>query len=254
MVFLMTDGLDGVGKGEVLSAIVEYERETGRRTFDCNNWWGDLNNPSFDYNPRASDIPKGSLLISAEPTFAGIGRRIRSEYISKNKRDYDPRVIAEAYALDRHELYTTTLLPVLSRGDDVIQSRGVVTSLVYQMLDSADRSTQGGMDVSEIMDLAGNKFALSHVPTVLVIPTITDIDGLMARLDTREKKDNAIFETLDFQRRLKPLYESAWLREIFESRGCSVEFIDAGISVVETRRQAVEVWKLYKRREDNEQK
>ena len=242
--FVMTDGLDGVGKGEVISAILGYELLQDRNYFDCTKWWGDLNNQKHDFNPVPSQISPGSLIVSAEPTFAGIGRRIRAEYIFKNGRDYDPRVIAEAYALDRHELYTTTLLPCLERGDDIIQSRGFVTSLVYQMLDSANRSSLQ-MTAKEIMDLPGNKFALSHMPTVLIIPTVHDIDGLMKRLEAREKKDDAIFETVEFQRRIKPVYESSWLAEIFTSRGCSVEYIDAGVSVGETRKQAVDIWKKY---------
>jgi hypothetical protein len=64
----------------------------------------------------------------------------------------------------------------------------------------------------------------------------------MRRLKEREsiKDDNCIFENLDFQAKLKPFFEDEWLKEIFESRGTKVEYLDAGISKKETRKQRQE--------------
>ncbi len=243
--FVIVDGLDGVGKGEVIRAIVEYEQGCGRSIFDVNSWWGtDLSVlPLRDYNPRVKEIVDDPLIVTSEPTFAGVGRRIRLEYIYRNTRDYDPRVIAEAYALDRHELYTTTIVPFLELGLDIIQSRGIITSLVYQIFDSQSRSAVG-ITIDELLALPGNAYAMRFAPSLLIIPTVLDFDLLQQRLALREKKDNAIFESVEFQRQLKPVYESAWLRELFENAGSKVAYLDAGMSVEETRRQAVELWKM----------
>lgn len=245
--FGMICGLDGVGKGESIDAIAKLETDRGRIIFDVNIWWGTdlISLPLHDYNPRLDDFKDHNLLITSEPTYAGIGRRIRTEYIRKNGRDYDPRLIAEAYALDRRELYQTTIIPARLSGIDILQSRGVVTSLVYQLLDIQERG--GGKDIiNEILDLPGNRLAMisAHAPTLLLIPTVENVDSLAERLRARtDKRDDAIFETVEFQRKLKGIYESVWLKELFENVGTKVVYIDAGISVEHTRSEAIRVWK-----------
>src|SRR3989344_7252850 len=148
----MIDGLDGIGKGTIIDAIKEFELENRRNLFDVNKWWGtDLNiSPARDYNPRLTDFCseyiKYGLLVTSEPTFSGIGRRIRNEYIKKNNRDYNPWLIAQAYALDRYELYTTTVIPARENEINILQSRGVVTSIVYQKIDIEERGATFGID------------------------------------------------------------------------------------------------------------
>lgn len=98
------------------------------------------------------------------------------------------------------------------------------------------------MSIEEIVNMEGNRFCLKHGPNLLIIPTIHDAEALMARLRSREKKDNAMFENLAFQLRIKPMYEGDTLREIFERLETIVRYIDAGISVEESKRQAVAVF------------
>jgi len=68
---------------------------------------------------------------------------------------------------------------------------------------------------------------------------------LIRRLEKRTKKDDAIFENKEFLKRAKIPYESDWLRKIFEDHGTQVTYLDAGISVEESRRQAIEIWKKF---------
>lgn len=242
----MIGGLDGVGKGTANQAIVDFEREREMVIFDVNAWWGtNLEVPPLhDYNPREKDFRDHNVLVTSEPTYAGVGRIIRKEYIRNNGRDYDPRLIANAYALNRYELYTTTIMPARETGLDIVQSRGI-ESLVYQLLDIRER--EGESDILDyILNLPGNRLAMTraNAPSLLLIPTVTDIDALAERLRARgEKRDDAIFENVAFQRRLKPLYESGWFRKLFEDIGTEVRFIDAGVSVEHTKEQAVKVWK-----------
>lgn len=245
--FCMIDGLDGVGKGAAIYAIAEFEIARGRRLFDVNVWWGTNldSNPTHDYNPREADFSGHEVLVTSEPTYAGIGRRIRAEYIRKNGRDYDPRLIAEAYALDRKELYQTTVIPAREASIDVAQSRGVSTSLAYQLLDIGDRS--GGSSIlDEIMNLPGNRLSMepANAPTLLLVPTVNDMDSLAERLRVRtDKRDEAIFEEVEFQRRLKEIYEAEWFRRLFEDIGTKVVYIDAGVSISHTRAEAVRTWR-----------
>ena len=246
--FVMIDGLDGVCKGAAVDAIVDYEKFNKVRieVFDINEWWGtDLRNiPLHDYNPRLRDFDGCNVLVSSEPTYAGIGRRIRTEYTKKNGRKYNPRLIASAYALDRYELYTTTIIPARTKGIDVIQSGGVVTNIVYQMLDIANRG--GSKDsLNKILNLPGNKLAMSsdNAPTLLLILTDSCIRSLAKIPRDKIKADNAISEAEDFQRSIKLHYESKCLRKLFEDRGTEVKYVDAGISLDHTKAEAVRVWK-----------
>jgi thymidylate kinase len=247
--FTIIDGLDGVGKGEVLNAIVDYLEKEGYRVFDLHDYWNehnlhpDFTNPIFKEKPNPYYVPIDSfdILISSEPTYSITGIAIRNEVITKNNRDYSARATADCYSLDRLILYKRVILPALEANKIIIQSRSVSSSIVYQPIQS---TVQGEipLTIDDIIKLEGNNFALEHAPDLFIIPTIKDVEQIMKRLDARNKKDDAVFENLDFQLKLKPLYESKQLRDIFESRGTIVKYLDAGISIEDTRRQAVDIF------------
>jgi len=136
----MIDGLDGLGKGVIIDAIRESLQEKKLKIFDLETFWKkyndhpDFENTHFGNKPNSFFVDSDSfdVLLSAEPTFVGVGSAIRFEAIAKNKRPYDAKTIAEMYALDRLILYQRVILPLLKKGKIIIQSRGVITSLVYQ--------------------------------------------------------------------------------------------------------------------------
>lgn len=244
--FTMIDGLDGVGKGTAIRAIVDFCVSLGKRPLDLDEFWK-INHFHPDFENLAStyyvDINSFDFVISSEPTYCGIGRAIREEVISKSSRKYSARSTAECYSLDREILYKRVLLPALANGKIVIQSRSVSTSLAYQYL----QAKENGEDFSKesIMGLEGNDFALSYPFGLFIIPTIKDVASLMQRLQNREKKDDCAFENIDFQLKLKEIYESEEYRSIFESRETKIEYIDAGVSIEETKRQAVQAFREY---------
>ena len=248
--FVVVDGLDGVGKGVVLDAIVNYHKHYGRKVLDLQKpetgfWIKHRVHPTFteDSWGEGSVIPWDNfdVLVSAEPTFAGIGAAIRNEVIAKNGRDYSAHITADLYSLDRLVLYKKIILPALERGKTIIQSRSVSTSIVYQPMQKLLEGEQP-LTIDDVLALEGNRFALEHAPDALIIPTVKDVDEVMRRLAGREKDDDCEFENPEFQRKIKPLYEGEILRDIFESRGTSVMYLDAGISIVESKRQAVEMY------------
>ena len=249
--FTVIDGLDGIGKGEVLKAIALYLESLGMRVFNVEDYWQTNHiHPEFEqrthgkrFNTAFFNLDDFDVLLTSEPTHTGIGRQIRYEMIANNGRSYSAHATAEAYALDRLILYKRVLLPALRAGKHIVQGRSFSTSIVYQRMQAQEQHER--LALEEIMGLEGNAFALQYAPDLLIIPTIKDVTDITKRLEGRDKRDDAMFETLPFQLQLKPFYEGAELREIFEQQGTGVEYIDAGISVAATRQQAVEVyWKV----------
>ncbi len=230
-IFVVVDGIDGVGKGVPLRIFAEEARRDGKEVFDVHEFWREN-----DYNPSLVDISSADVIMTSEPTFAGIGRHIRTELIGKNGRSYDPRTVAEAYALDRRILYERLVLPALEAGVHVFQSRSLSTTLVYQRQSAEDAGLPFSTD--EILAIPGNAFCFSHPMDHLVIPTIQDADEAMRRLDGRLKADDCEFEVPEFQRKINPHYRSDELRLLFEGQGVRVTYIDAGRTLADTENQA----------------
>ena len=84
--FIMIDGLDGVGKGVVQKAFIDL---IPGRTFDIHAFWDkhklhpDFENKFFGEkpNPVFVDLSGFDVLLSSEPTWAGVGLAIREEVI-----------------------------------------------------------------------------------------------------------------------------------------------------------------------------
>jgi thymidylate kinase len=248
--FIVIDGLDGIGKSVVLDAIVDYLKDKGQRILDLHKYWEeygfhpDFSNPKFheQANKYYVNLDDYDVIYSSEPTHVGIGKVIRQEVIAHNGRPYHANLTAECYSTDRLVLYKRVILPVLSAGKTIIQSRSVSTSIVYQPIQS-ELQKEDSLTVKEVLALQGNKLALDNAPDLLIIPTIKDVNILFERLAGRTKDDNCNFEKLKFQEKVKPLFEGKKLRRIFEKRGSVVKYLDAGISIEATKKQAVDLYK-----------
>ncbi|MEK6826696.1 MAG: hypothetical protein AABX90_03635, partial [Nanoarchaeota archaeon] len=95
----------------------------------------------------------------------------------------------------------------------------------------------------ELLSIEGNKFQLENGPSLIIIPTINNTEEVIKRLTLRLKNDNSKFEKLEFQKKLKPLYESKWLKDLLESNNIKVRYLDVGNSLESTRNQAITLWK-----------
>lgn len=244
--FTVVDGLDGVGKGIVLEAILQALEEKGKRVFSLDHYWRNQRcHPDFDKTCRSDayvSLNDFDVLLSSEPTYTQIGLAVREEIARKNTgRPYTAAFTAQMFAADRFVLHRRVLLPALAAGKHVLQSRSVSTSLVYQ----TNQELVSGEDVLRVEDILGfygNSFCLENGPNLLIIPTIQNVAEVLRRLEAREKKDDAIFEDFAFQFKIKPYYEGEELRKIFEDKGTVVRYLDAGVSIEETQRQAREIY------------
>lgn len=231
--FVMFDGLDGSGKGTLVSALKQYFFEKRVRVFDLRDHWKE-----HDTIPEIEELKDYEVIISGEPTHALIGKVIREELIKKtHQRTYSGLSTAHAFALDREILYKKLLIPALREGKTILQERGVVTSLVYQPV-QLEKIT-----LRDIILLPGNTLALKTAPDLLVITTLKP-ETAMKRLKARTKQDDAIFENILFQRKIDERYTSEWLRKLFESQGSKVIYFDTDDpkTIEQSSREIIELW------------
>ena len=186
--------------------------------------------------------------MTAEPTFEGIGKVIREEIIAKNGRQYSAEIQMQMYSGNRLVQMRRVVIPALLHGINVLQSRCCAATLTYQSLTAEEQNRNAEEIRKRILEHEGNILQLEYRPDLMLIPTIQSVDTLMDRIEERgrtRKDDNSEFENAAFQGKLKPLYESDWLREIFTSKGTQIAYLNAGISEAATKEQAVEVYRSF---------
>ncbi len=229
--YIMVDGLDGSGKGTVVSAFKEFFEKEGKKIFDLREYWKENNDI-----PEIDEVMKYDVICSAEPTFSMVGKVIREEMIRTNNRSYSGMSTAQAFALDREILYKKLLLPAKKEGKIIIQERGITTSLVYQPVQNEK------IQLKEIINIPGNKLAIKNSPDALIIVNV-EPEVAIERLALREKKDDAIFENLVFQRKVQRRFESDWMKKLFSHYDCKVIYLDTNppLTVEDTKNKVVEI-------------
>ncbi len=226
---IMIDGIDGSGKGVATDAVRDFLVKQGKKLLDLRSYWKE-----HDGFP---DISSYDAIIATEPTFTNIGYKIRFDMV-QNKGKYTNKEIAIAYSDDRKELYEKVVVPAKQQGKTVVQERGVVASLVYQPLMS-------GLDLDFVMKLDGNAFCLKHLPDILIIAKVDPAVAIQRLAGRNHKQDKAIFEKLDFLKKLEKVYESAWLKDFMEKKGTKVFYIDTNPprAVEDTKNDAIKIVK-----------
>ena len=251
--YIVVDGLDGIGKGEVERALISFEQRSGKAVFDTI-----AHSKAYETLPELEDFwgipyPHFNSIIVAEPTYEGIGKTIREEIISEKAKEkgrtYSASAQIEMYSRNREVQLKVVVIPAREHGINVFSSRSCCSTCTYQVQKATEEGKNLEKTLKEVLNHEGNKLQLNNcAPSLLIIPTINDVSELESRIEDRgmnRKKDHAIFEDIKFQGKLKPLYESDWLREIFESHGTKVAYLNAGISEQGTRDQAVEIYKHF---------
>jgi dTMP kinase len=232
-IFVMVDGVDGSGKGVIIDTMASWAKKNNLKIFDLKKYWEN----NFDF-PSEKDLEEYDCIVSIEPTFSMVGRAIREEIIRDNGRDYSAKAIAQAFSLDRDILYRKIVIPAIKQGKIIFQERGVPTSIIYQPLQ------KNSITIEEVVELPGNKLALEYRPDLLII-SLTSPKEAIKRLEKREKKDEAIFEKLEFLRKTAKGYNSEWFKKIFEEKGASIHYLKTNKDVYDTMKKTLNIWKQF---------
>lgn len=229
--FVMVDGLDGSGKGVIVDALKKWAEEKKLNILNLKDFCSE--NKKL---PTPDETADYDAIISCEMTNCWIGSALREEIVRNNKRDYSILSTAQAFALDREILYKRVLIPALKQGKYVFQERGVISSIVYQPL-------QGNIALTEIMKMPGNRLAIQNSPGLMIIAVVSP-ETVMYRLNQREKQDRAIFEEINFQRKLEQRYNSQWLKNLFENHGSKVVYINTNFPKTkeDTEKETLKIW------------
>jgi thymidylate kinase len=216
--FIQIDGIDGSGKSTLLGAARAWTEARRLKLFDTVEWTAHKKTL-----PTLEDIGDADVILTAEPTHAGIGWAIREEIIQKD-RAYEAEYAAHAFALDRGVQYRRLILPFLNgrEGRWVFQDRGLLSSLAYQPLQYELDKRGAEVTVDWLLTLPGNKIALERVPDAFVF---VDIDPKIAlnRLAQRtDKLDGHVFEASDFQIALAERYKLPEVTAPLRDRGTRI--------------------------------
>ena len=228
--FIMIDGIDGSGKSTIIQAWKDCLAKEGNTIFDLKNYWKEKN-----AYPNFSKIKPCDFVFSCEPTRVGIGKVIREELI-RGGNEYPTDVIADAYSIDRFVLYTKILIPLLKKRKNIIQDRGISSTLAYQTI-------KNGVPFEDVVALAGNRLALKNRPDHLVIIS-TNPETACQRLKLRpEKKDDAIFEKLEFMKKISAQFRSKKYQEIFNKCGTQIHYLSGEEKIDIMKKQSIALLK-----------
>ncbi|RME55431.1 hypothetical protein D6777_00495 [Candidatus Woesearchaeota archaeon] len=235
--YIVVDGIDRIGKGTLINMILDYEESRGKKIFNTDEY--QLNQGCL---PSLEELKGYDYIFLSEPTYSGIGLKIRNNMIVKGST-YSVHEIAQAYAEDRKHLLSSLIFPALQQNYNVISSRSICSSLVYQPLDAKEKGIK--FTVEDVLALEGNIYAMSRTPHLLIIPVIDSVSLALERSKDRNKEDNCKFEEKSFLEKSLDVYKSQWLRELFESKGTIVKYVDASGTLDDSRKNILDVWKNY---------
>ncbi|MEM3126940.1 MAG: hypothetical protein QW331_02640 [Candidatus Woesearchaeota archaeon] len=248
--FVVTAGIDCSGKGTIIRGLQEWAIEKGLSWFDLREY--EKKHHRF---PSWSDISYFDVILSAEPHYAYTGAGLREEIISTNSKvassldsypkpeviskGYSARSTAQVFASDREIAYKRLIIPALESGKIVFQERSVESSLVYQPTQAmflGEIKSRRRFIYNCILTFEGNLVALLDYPAnALLIATCSAEEGMKRKERRDGKKDDCIFETIEFQRQLKEIYEGEWFRDFFKLHGTDVIKVDTSGSGLEEK-------------------
>lgn len=229
--FIIFDGIDGCGKSTVLQFFKTELEQKGKKIFDLTGFSKQTARiPEFD------ELPKTDVIFSDEPTYVWIGAAIRGEII-KQGASYSAIETAHAFSLDRSVLYKRVIIPALNNGVTILQSRGLLTSLIYQPL-------QKGITPHEILALPGNALADEHPPDIF-IHIDCPIKIALKRLGARAKDDNSFFEREAMLAKLQKAFYDPWFLGYLRRKEIERIILNTDESLEATREQIKKIINTY---------
>ncbi|MDO8509569.1 MAG: deoxynucleoside kinase [bacterium] len=212
--FIIIDGIDGSGKSTIINTWKEWLTTKSHKVFDLKKYLQEKNQ-----YPTIEEVMPFDYIFSAEPTYTGVGKVIREEFI-RTGTNYSNTTIAEAFSLDRLVSYNKMIIPLLTAGKCIIQDRSVTTSLIYHS------TGENPISMEKMLRLTGNKLAVKNRPDHLILVK-TDPEIAFSRISSRtDKNDNAIFERLSFMKKISAKFFSNEFQQIFSSRGSIIHHLN----------------------------
>ncbi|MFN7088785.1 MAG: hypothetical protein ACK4NX_03165, partial [Candidatus Paceibacteria bacterium] len=106
---VIIDGLDGIGKGQILSTFESWAIDRDKKVYN-------LEHLKNSFLPTYAEMKHYDVIISAEPTNVGIGEAIRKEIIlapelRPHSYHYTSKETAQLFAFDRQILYQRIIIP-----------------------------------------------------------------------------------------------------------------------------------------------
>jgi len=210
----MLDGIDGSGKGTITEAWKNFLLSKNKTIFDLKKYWQENNK-----YPEIDKIKNYDFIFSCEPTYTGIGKVIREELI-KNGTNYPEITVTQSFSLDRIVYYKKIVLPLLKLNKNIIQDRGVATSLAYHPIHDPISTIQS------VAELPGNRPAMDNLPDHLILMDIKANEA-QARLGGRtDKQDNAVFEKNKLQEKINKNYHSEEFKNIFKKQSTQIHWLN----------------------------
>ena len=221
VVFLLItfEGVDRSGKSTAMIGVADFLKKKGKKIFDTSIYEKQTNEL-----PTYNDFSEYDVYLLSEPSYAKYGRFLREHALVS--KDYSPRYIADLFSEDRFLKYISFIIPAHNNRKIILQDRDIASSFVYQPLDSELRDGTSPISVDEIKKLRGNEIALRNLPDMLIILQCPPEISLKRRMSDKLSEKH-FFEELAFQEKVSERYNSDWLREIFESGGTNVLYVDA---------------------------
>ncbi|MEM4248036.1 MAG: dTMP kinase [Candidatus Nanoarchaeia archaeon] len=237
---ITSEGIDFSGKGYVIDTWKLWFKQKNFKVEDRR--FGDSSYPDY---ASISNVWPHDVIVVCEPTKCAIGKHLREEVLlekeKRGNRTYSARTTAELFAADRLALYQMCIIPALKDGKIVLQDRSVLSSLIYQPLQSKLQCDIDRVDFNMLLSLEGNTLAIDACPPNLLTIAMVPAEVAFARKIDREKQDNCEFEKLEFQQKIAEEYVSPLYRRIFEKKGTIVKYIDTSKSKENTTMQAIVV-------------
>lgn len=224
---IMLDGIDGCGKSTIIQAWKNYLTSQGNAVFDLKKYWQETSR-----YPELSEVKAYPFVFSCEPTYTGVGQVIRQELV-KIGNNYPTRAMADAFSLDRLILYKKIIIPLLQKNVCVIQDRGISSSLAYQSIQSRE------LNLKIIASLTGNQLALKYRPDYLVLLDLSPEEAIKRLGARNDKKDDSVFERLEFLKKLHKQFHSTAFQNIFTKRGTKINLLPTDVKIDIMKQQAV---------------
>ena len=173
--FIVFDGLDGAGKGTIISGVKKLLLEQG--------------------------VSEEKILVTAEPTNGAYGLKVRQLLKTSPSPESNARQFLELYVKDREQHLRDEIIPALKEGKIVLCDRFKYSTFVYQLLQ--------GIPLEEIKKLHSN-FIVPDL--VFVLDVSAEIS--LKRINADSKRDGFdSFEKKDFLEKVREGFLS--MKEIF---------------------------------------